>query len=200
MKTLFLDTETTGLNPKYEELVEISLIDNDGNVLIDTLLKPIKKTEWKQAQAIHGISPEMVKDAPSLMDIAEELFTLINKPNQELVIYNKAFDKPFLKLYNCKKRYSEIELPKTRLYNQKATINEIEIPTRCCMLEFARFYGEWNEYRQSYAWKTLDFAAKHIGYEFEGKAHRALADTKACRAVWQYLGKRHIFKHKQTLF
>ena len=194
MKTLFLDTETTGLNSKYEELVEISLIDDEGNVLIDTLLKPTKKTEWKQAQSIHGISPDMVKDAPTFEDIAEELFTLINKPNQELVIYNANFDMGFIgKAYYQhnlhEKRYGNVLSP--RYYCGSRT--GIEIQTRCCMLEFARYYGEWNEYRNSYAWKSLIFAADLIGYEFEGTAHRALADTKACRAVWRYLEKKHIF-------
>ena len=201
MKTLFLDTETTGLNAKYEELVELSLIDDEGNVLIDTLLKPTKKTEWKQAQAIHGISSEMVKNAPTFADIAEQFFTLVNQPNQELVIYNKSFDLPFLEII-LPKRYSQIEKLNVPYSKGKTSfLNKIEIPTRCCMLEFARFYGQWDDYRQSYKWQTLSFATKHIGYEFEGKAHRSLSDTKACRAVWQFLEKNgHIFKHKQTLF
>jgi DNA polymerase-3 subunit epsilon len=201
MKTLFLDTETTGLNAKYEELVELSLIDDKGNVLIDTLLKPTKKTEWKQAQSIHKISPEMVKDAPTFADIAEQFFTLVNQPNQELVIYNKSFDLPFLEIA-LPKRYSQIEKLNVPYSKNKTTfLNKIEIPTHCCMLEFARFYGQWDDYRQSYKWQNLSFATKYIGYEFEGKAHRSLSDTKACCAVWQFLEENgHIFKHKQTLF
>jgi DNA polymerase-3 subunit epsilon len=201
MKTLFLDTETTGLNAKYEELVELSLIDDKGNVLINTLLKPTKKTEWKQAQAIHGISPEMVKDAPTFADIAEQFFTLVNQPNQELVIYNKSFDLPFLEIV-LPKRYSQIEKLNVPYSKSKTSfLNKIEIPTHCCMLEFASFYGQWDDYRQSYKWQTLLFASDVVGYEFEGKAHRSLSDTKACHAVWQFLEENgHIFKHKQTLF
>ena len=34
---------------------------------------------------------------------------------------------------------------------------------------------------------SLSNATNHIGYSWEGKAHRALADTRACRSVWRWL-------------
>jgi DNA polymerase III epsilon subunit-like protein len=35
--------------------------------------------------------------------------------------------------------------------------------------------------------RKLDFAAAHVGHIWTGEAHRALADTLACRSVWQWL-------------
>ena len=49
---------------------------------------------------------------------------------------------------------------------------------RCAMREFA----DWNKSK----WINLTNATKIVGYEWEG-AHRALADTKALRAVWKFI-------------
>jgi DNA polymerase III subunit epsilon len=57
------------------------------------------------------------------------------------------------------------------------------------MLRFALVYGEWNQYHGICKWKPLSTAANHVGYKWEGNAHRALADTLACRAVWNYMEK-----------
>ena len=41
-RPVYLDTETTGLD-EQSEIVEISLIDSDGSVLLDTLVKPLER-------------------------------------------------------------------------------------------------------------------------------------------------------------
>jgi hypothetical protein len=40
MRTLFLDTETTGLSGERDRIVEIAIIGDDGSVLVDTLVNP----------------------------------------------------------------------------------------------------------------------------------------------------------------
>ena len=35
--------------------------------------------------------------------------------------------------------------------------------------------------------RKLDVAAAHVGHVWTGEAHRALADTMACRSVWRWL-------------
>ena len=47
-----------------------------------------------------------------------------------------------------------------------------------------REFADWNKSK----WIKLVNATKIVGYEWEG-AHRALADTKALRAVWHFLQK-----------
>lgn len=59
---MILDTETTGLD--YDDkIVEIAVIDLDGNVLINTLVDPNKAIP-KEATEIHGIANKMVENAP----------------------------------------------------------------------------------------------------------------------------------------
>ena len=42
---------------------------------------------------------------------------------------------------------------------------------------FARIYGEYDRYHDSYKWQSLSKCAKYYGYEF--KAHDSLEDVKA---------------------
>ncbi len=49
----------------------------------------------------------------------------------------------------------------------------------CAMRRFAEVLGG--------KWRKLDVAAKHVGHQWTGTAHRALADALACRSVWRWL-------------
>lgn len=65
-KEIVIDTETTGLDMFEDELLQVSIIDTDGNVVFDSYFKPIRHSEWYEAQAVNDISPAMVADAPSI--------------------------------------------------------------------------------------------------------------------------------------
>ncbi len=60
-KPVYIDTETTGLDSSAE-IIEISVVDHDGSVLFDSTVRP-KNPIPREAQAVHHISNEMVKDA-----------------------------------------------------------------------------------------------------------------------------------------
>lgn len=70
MRTVFLDTETTGLQGRYaggkDEIVEVAILDNRGRPLINQLVRPSRQSPWPEAQRIHGISPAVVANAPTL--------------------------------------------------------------------------------------------------------------------------------------
>ena len=64
---VILDTETTGLYSPAR-IVEISCIDREGNVLVDSLVNPGIPIP-ADASAIHGISDADVADRPSFSDL-----------------------------------------------------------------------------------------------------------------------------------
>jgi DNA polymerase-3 subunit epsilon len=162
MRRCYLDVETTGFDPQRDEVLEIGLLDDDGTVLLDTLVRPQHRRHWLGAQAIHGIRPADVANAPTLPELRPRLIALLE--GAEVIIYNAAFDGAFL----------PAEL------GQAAAV-------RCAMLAFAKAYGEWNPRHGSYRWHKLSLAAAHIGYDWPGSAHRAIHDCQATRAVWHWL-------------
>ena len=164
---IYFDTETTGLNENGDdEILSISIIDNDDNVILDTLVKPTHHTSWVGAQRIHGISPEMVAGAPTL----EQLMPVINKAFAECdryCAYNTDYDLEFIAPHLS-------STAKERLYHKKLD----------CMKEFAPIFGEWNAARGDYKWQELVVAAAYYNVEWTGSAHGSLADTRATREVY----------------
>ena len=61
MKKIIIDTETTGLLDN-DELLQVSILSYDGDVLFNEYINPTRKKKWTKAQTIHGISPEMGQD------------------------------------------------------------------------------------------------------------------------------------------
>jgi len=153
MTNVFLDTETTGLNPAEDEIIEISIVSEDGRILLDTLVKPIKKTQWPEAQAVNHITPEMVKHSPTL----ETLKPLIIKAVEECTVYawNAPFDMSFLKFIRP---------------HIKAE--------RCAMAEFAKFIARTQPSNISKTGRyKLEYTAQDLEIKIKGNAHRAIYDV-----------------------
>ena len=93
MKTVYLDTETTGLH-ESDEIVELTIIDDNEEILIDTLLKPINHTKWPKAQNVHGISPMDVRNAPTQKQISDKIREVVK--DTRVVIYNAPYDSQYL--------------------------------------------------------------------------------------------------------
>lgn len=95
-KYIVLDTETTGLNAAEDELLQVSIIDNEGAVLFDSYIKPTQHTEWAEAERINHISPDMVADSPTIEEVISEINDIL-KRYDKIVGYNVRFDADFLK-------------------------------------------------------------------------------------------------------
>ena len=159
-KFLFVDTETTGVKSD-DEIVEVSIVDADGEVVFTSLVKPTGKTEWPEAQAIHGIGPEDVANAPAIGDMVESIRALCE--GATVVMYNAKFD--------------------TRFFPAD-TFGAVE----CAMLRWSAYKGVLNE-RGSLKWHKLIAAANEAGHQWTGAAHRATADAQATATVWMFLEK-----------
>lgn len=59
---LFFDLEMTGGNTRYDEILQFSIVDLYKGVVFNEYIKPRKCKSWKDTEAIHHITPEMVKD------------------------------------------------------------------------------------------------------------------------------------------
>jgi DNA polymerase III epsilon subunit-like protein len=99
-----LDFETTGLDPKKDEAIQIGLAEIDVNWKIikefKSFLKPQKDIkELKDFVAyITWISLDDLQEAPSIFDLQKEIFDFLGE-NVILIWHNIQFDIDFLKKY-----------------------------------------------------------------------------------------------------
>ncbi len=93
----FIDLETTGINITTDRIVELAIvkISPDGTKLVKRkLINPLMPIP-ESSSAIHGITDEMVKDAPSFKQISNEVKQFIE--GADLGGYNSnRFDIPML--------------------------------------------------------------------------------------------------------
>ena len=167
-KPVYIDTETTGTGPD-DNIIEITVIDHDGNVLVDSFVKPVGKISTA-AMAIHGITDEMVKGAPRWDAIWPAVETAIT--NRAVGIFNADFD-----------------LRMMRQSHQKNWLNWSEpkgVEFFCIMKLYAQFYGEWNPRYGNYRWQSLDRARRQCGIPLPN-SHRAKDDTQLTRALLEYM-------------
>lgn len=166
-----LDTETSGLDKA--EIVQIAIIDSVyPQPLLNTLVKPVRPIP-PSATAIHGITDEMCKDAPSWIDLAPKIKTILE--GKLLVVYNANYDRKMF--HQTAERHG---LPKTEW-------KEI-CEWHCAMNAFSEFYGEWNDYHGNYRWQKLVTAAAHCGVTI-ADAHSALGDCYMALAVTKHMLK-----------
>lgn len=159
-RVIVLDVETTGLKPNdTDEILSLTIVDLEGTVLFNELVRPEKRKRWPNAQGIHGITPAMVKDKKPLAAYREQLQELWKRI--DLVVgYNIEFDSDFL--YSSSLALSPY-------------VKEFDV-----MKEFAPIWGKWDDYHGDYRWAKLAQCAKY--YKVKGfEAHTSLGDTEATR-------------------
>jgi DNA polymerase III epsilon subunit-like protein len=164
-----LDTETASLKG---EIVQLGLINHKGEVCINQLVKPKGKID-PGAEAVHHISLEMVKDAPTWDQIYPKVKELIE--GKLVIAYNVGYDKPVVKLTGD-------------LYG----LPEITATWECAMENFARFNGPpgWSDYYGSFKWLKLTEAIKSFKLSVDN-AHDATGDVLMTLQVIKEMSKYH---------
>jgi len=146
-----LDTETTGLGSSAE-IIEIAIVNQAGEVALNTRVKPRCMEGWEDAIAIHGITPAMLEHAPTWSEVWPQVEPYLDKT---VIIFNAEFDMGMIR-NTC--RANEMPHLEWRRFGD----------WRCLMTLDAQHYGEWSDYHQSYKWQKL-----------ESGDHSALGDAQA---------------------
>ena len=171
---LVIDTETTGLGDEAE-ICEIAIINDLGNVLLNSKVKPVYGIP-ADATAVHGISDADVAHAPPLwVVLTEDVLRAIRR--RHIVIYNADYDLRIL-------RQSAAAVGRYDIVSEamRATVR-----THCLMEIYAEHWGAWSEYHQSYTWQSLENAAAQQGLEWDGDPHSALADARMTLRLLRHL-------------
>jgi DNA polymerase-3 subunit epsilon len=157
-----IDLETTGLSrdPKVG-IVEIAVIDHQGEVLFESLVKP-KHPIPRQASAIHGITDKDVASAPTFPQIYPELAAILN--GKTIVAFNVDFEEEILEIV-CK-RFKLAPMTPQKWH--------------CAMRAYS-------DYRGQRKFIKLGIACNSEGVFIEN-SHRALGDCRMTLGLLQKMG------------
>lgn len=158
-----LDTETTGLGSDAE-IVSIGIVDSDGTVLVDSLIKPQQPIP-ADATRIHGITDADVAEAPTWPEIRDKVMAAIE--GKTLVIYNAGYDTRILTAVDKRHSFEGTDW---------------SVRAACAMEWYAEVFGDWNDYRQSFRWQKLTNAMQQQGLPVVD-AHHALGDAQMTLAL-----------------
>lgn len=147
-----LDTETTGLDGY---VVQIAVINDDGQVLLDTLVNPLAPVE-AGARAVHGISDEQLAGAPTFADVLPQLRAAVR--GRRVVVYNAAFDLGILR--------ADLSRLGEPLEEEGQALGAARWV--CAMDIYSRYCAEWSDYHRDWRWQRLP-----------GGDHTALGDCRA---------------------
>lgn len=162
-----LDIEATSYERQYvsnNDILQVSIIDPSGNVLIDQYCKPRRKTEWVRAYSVNAISYSSVKNCPCFSEVKPYVQDIFNRTKLVITFdYNFVYD--FLEKYKFDMQKLCMGSPVYRLRRYNAA-NGIENPK----------------------WTTLEMAARQIGisYDFDN----SLEDAKAILALYNFCNEK----------
>ena len=121
LREIILDTETTGLDDRTgDRLVEVGCVElinrSPTGVEFHRFINPEDRRVHPDAERIHGLSNDFLKDKPLFRDVAKEFLEFIG--DAPLVIHNAAFDAGFLNAELG--RLELVEIPSSRLVDTLA--------------------------------------------------------------------------------
>ncbi len=156
-----VDVETTGGHASGHAMTEIAIVLHDGTKVVDNysqLLNP-KQHIPLNIQTLTGITPDMVEDAPTFPEVADEVREFLG--DHIFVAHNVNFDYSFVK-----SAFASVGID----YN----------PKRMCSVRYARRVEKG---LKSYSLGNL---CKHFKVNNEA-AHRAWGDATATAKIMEYL-------------
>lgn len=165
---VFIDTETTGLDPHKggHRIIELACVEYEDKAptgkVFNLKLNPEGKKSSREAFRVHGISDEELTDAPLFEDIHQQFVEFIR--DAHAVIYNAAFDLKFL----------NAELNRI---NSPSTISDICSEVTCAMeLAKAKFgIGRISQ----------DSACRRYGIDISSRTiHSAQLDASLCAQLY----------------
>lgn len=165
---LILDTETTGLDPHRDDVLELSIINGSGRALVKGCRYGSHLMSWPDAEAVNGIRPIMVRHLQPLSDDAPRISGLLRRASV-IAGYNVFFDIGFLECHN-------VRLPKA--------VQFFDV-----MEAFAEIYGEWAQWLDNgnggWRWQKLTTAGRYYDLDTVG-AHGSFKD---CQLTLEVLKK-----------
>src|SRR6056300_1644044 len=149
MKKIFLDTETTGLDPNQgHRIIEIAAVEMINRQLpnnqFHVYINPEREID-EAAQEVHGLTLDFLSDKALFQDIAQDFIDFI--ADSELIIHNAPFDLGFLNMELGRIKKGEVEDYVEKVTDSLAMARELRPGQRNNLDALCRYYGVDNSER-----------------------------------------------------
>lgn len=163
--TVFLDIETTSYNDnsaKYDnDILQVSIIDENEDVLIDQYCKPRKKESWENASKINSIYFSAVSNCPRFLDVKPYVQDIFERADK-IVVFDYYFVKDYLEKY-------KFDLHKFRLTTPVYELRQYNVA-----------HGIENP-----KWMTLENAADQFDLIYD--RNNSLEDARAILKIYNFI-------------
>lgn len=146
MRRIFLDTETTGLDPaRGDRIVEIAAIAYENRHPIPReqggsfhhYLNP--EREVGESIKIHGIEDSFLLDKPRFAEVAEQFIEFVR--DAEIVIHNAKFDVDFLDSELKRLQQPKVDDVAAKVTCSLEAFKKLNVSTRHSLNAMCEFYG-----------------------------------------------------------
>ena len=149
MRKIFLDTETTGLDPNQgHRIIEIAAVEMINRQLsnnqFNVYINPEREID-EAAQEVHGLTLDFLSDKALFQDIAQDFIDFI--ADSELIIHNAPFDLGFLNMELGRIKKGEVEDYVEKVTDSLAMARELRPGQRNNLDALCRHYGVDNSQR-----------------------------------------------------
>ncbi|MFZ9820311.1 MAG: DNA polymerase III subunit epsilon [Methylophilaceae bacterium] len=149
MRKIFLDTETTGLDPNQgHRIIEIAAVEMINRQLSNNqfhvYINPEREID-EAAQEVHGLTLDFLSDKALFQDIAQDFIDFI--ADSELIIHNAPFDLGFLNMELGRIKKGEVEDYVEKVTDTLAIARELRPGQRNNLDALCRHYGVDNSQR-----------------------------------------------------
>lgn len=170
MRQVVLDTETTGLNPNFDKIIEVAaveIIDRKIGGSFQSYCRPTVQVD-SHAYDVHGIDDAFLADKPRFSEIEQPLLEFLTDAD-EILIHNAPFDVRFLN--------NELSPPYgRRMGESEGGIDKLWKVVDTLVMARQKRPG---------ARSSLDALSKHYDVEGrQGAAHGALLDVTILARVY----------------
>ncbi|MCD6587809.1 MAG: 3'-5' exonuclease [Candidatus Fermentibacteraceae bacterium] len=170
VRILFLDTETTGVDPATAEVCEVAFLLAEYNgfsftgekQVFETLVKPSIPIP-PEASAVNQISNRMVENSPASEEITEQIRKLAEQADY-ISAHNLPYDHEILS-----RQYPSV----FKRFNKTSQIDTLRLSRQI-----------WQEI-PSHAMQALRYRFE-LDNDIQGEAHRALFDTELVQSLLHF--------------
>ena len=147
MRTIIISAEMTGTDIERDELLQLSIIADDEELLYDSYFTPEALTSWEEGEAVNHISPEYIQkhDYPHISDEMEEIKRILLGAD-EIIGWDLALVKSFLKAKGAFFRPETESHDIRRAYPPPAPLGQM--------------------YADGYYWTSLEECAEYYEYKW----------------------------------